>query len=234
MVTSIMAAARRGETFLVTGANAGIGYHVAEQLATTGATVVLGSRSSEKPDARVRHLQLDLADLDSLKTAAGELDSLDAVVCNGGVMIDDAELMYATNHLGHFVLVHWLMPHLAAAQEGRVVTKTVNPDDADARSKQAQMLFGFELHRRQSAVLSVVNHPGGALDSLTPPRKVRSLPAGLLLQGKDAGAWPAGRARPERAWRPDGGAAHVRVARRTCPRSARGHRTRRPCLGGKR
>ncbi|WP_112262948.1 SDR family NAD(P)-dependent oxidoreductase [Lentzea terrae] len=201
-----------GKTFLVTGANAGIGYHVAEQLATTGATVVLGSRSSEKaeaamarirsvvPDARVRHLQLDLADLDSLKAAAGELDSLDAVVCNGGVMIDDAELMYATNHLGHFVLVHWLMPLLAAAQEGRVVTtgslrgKTVKADDAYARSKQAQMLFGFELHRRQSAVLSLVNHPGGALDSLTPPRKVRSLPAGLLLQGKDAGAWPAVRA----------------------------------------
>lgn len=201
-----------GKTFLVTGANAGIGYHVAEQLAGTGATVVLGSRSAEKadvamasirsvvPGARVRHLQLDLADLDSLKAVPDELDSLDAVVCNGGVMIDDAELMYATNHLGHFVLVHWLMPLLAAAPEGRVVTtgsfrgKTVKDGDDYARSKQAQMLFGFELHRRQSSVTSVVNHPGGALDSLTPPRKVTSLPAGLLLQGKDAGAWPAVRA----------------------------------------
>jgi NAD(P)-dependent dehydrogenase (short-subunit alcohol dehydrogenase family) len=198
-----------GKTFLVTGANAGIGYHVAEQLATTGATVVLGSRSAAKadeamasiravvPDARVRHLQLDLADLDSLKASADELDSLDAVVCNAGVMSDDAEQMYATNHLGHFALVHWLMPLLRG---GRVVTtgslrgKTVKPDDAYARSKQAQMLFGFELDRRQSAVLSVVNHPGGALDSLTPPRRLLSLPAGLLLQGKDAGAWPAVRA----------------------------------------
>ncbi|NUU20247.1 MAG: SDR family NAD(P)-dependent oxidoreductase [Streptomycetaceae bacterium] len=200
-----------GKTFLVTGANAGIGYHVAEQLAGTGATVVLGSRSAAKadaamasirsvvPDARVRHLQLDLADLGSLQAAANGLDRLDAVVCNAGVMVDDAELMYTTNHLGHFVLVSWLMPVLAAAQ-GRVVTtgslrgKTVKPDDAYARSKQAQMLFGFELARRQSAVVSVVNHPGGALDSLTPPLRLRSLPAGLLLQGKDAGAWPAVRA----------------------------------------
>ncbi|HEX8870498.1 MAG TPA: SDR family NAD(P)-dependent oxidoreductase [Lentzea sp.] len=201
-----------GKTFLVTGANAGIGYHVAEQLATTGATVVLGSRSKTKadeamasirsvvPGARVRHLQLDLADLDSLKATANELDSLDAVVCNAGVQIDDADLMYTTNHLGHFVLVHWLMPLLEQAQEGRVVTtgslvgKDEPPKDAYARSKQAQMLFGFEFARRQSEVLSVVNHPGGALDSLTPPRKLLSLPAGLLLQGKDAGAWPAVRA----------------------------------------
>jgi NAD(P)-dependent dehydrogenase (short-subunit alcohol dehydrogenase family) len=191
-----------GKTFLVTGANAGIGYHVAEQLATTGATVVLGSRSAGKaddamasiravvPDARVRHLQLDLADLDSLKASADELDSLDAVVCNAGVMIDDADLMHTTNHLGHFVLVHWLMPLLRG---GRVVTtgslrgKSAKPDDAYAVSKQAQMLFGFELHRRVPSVTSVVNHPGGALDSIT-------FPASLLLQGKDAGAWPAVRA----------------------------------------
>jgi len=194
-----------GKTFLVTGANAGIGYHVAEQLAGTGATVVLGSRSATKadaamasiravvPGARVRHLQLDLADLTSLKAAAGELDVLDAVVCNAGVMIDDAELMYTTNYLGHFVLVSWLMPLLAAAPEGRVVTtgslrgKKVKAGDAYARSKQAQMLFGFELARRQSAVKSIINHPGGALDSIT-------FPASLLLQDKAAGAWPAVRA----------------------------------------
>ncbi|MFS8095547.1 SDR family NAD(P)-dependent oxidoreductase [Lentzea alba] len=199
-----------GKTFLVTGANAGIGYFVAEQLATTGATVVVGSRSATKagaamasirgavPDARVRHLQLDLADLASVKDAANSLENLDAVVCNAGVMIDDPELMYATNHLGHFALVSWLMPLLTAAPEGRVVTTgsfvAKNPKDAYARSKQAQMLFAFELDRRQSAVLSVVNHPGGALDSLTPPRRLLSLPAGLLLQGKHAGAWPAVRA----------------------------------------
>ncbi len=235
------------QTFLVTGANAGIGYFVAEQLAATGATVVLGSRSPAKadaamdsirslvPGARVRHLQLDLADLGSLKAAADELDSLDAVVCNAGVFLDDDsprretadghELMFATNHLGHFALVHWLMPLLATSAGGRVVTtgsfvgKTARLDLADlqsaqdyqpkrayARSKLAQMLFGFELDRRLraagSTTLSVVNHPGGALDSLTPARphiggagpRLRDLPAGLLLQGKHAGARPAVRA----------------------------------------
>ena len=70
------------------------------------------------------------------------------------------------------------------------------------------MLFGFELDRRLRAAgrttMSVVNHPGGALDSLTPARqpvhlrttaeRLRGLPAGILLQGKDKGAWPAVRA----------------------------------------
>jgi NAD(P)-dependent dehydrogenase (short-subunit alcohol dehydrogenase family) len=235
-----------GRTFLVTGGNAGIGYFVAEQLAGTGASVVLGSRDDAKadaamtsirarvPGARVRHLRLDLADPASLKSSVDELDSLDAVVCNAGVALDTPprretadghELMFATNHLGHFVLVRWLLPLLASAAAGRVVTtgsfvaKSVRLDFADlqsagdyqpkqayARSKLAQMLFAFELDRRLraagSTVLSVVNHPGGALDSLTPPRppvhtggrRLRSLPAGIVLQGKEAGAWPAVRA----------------------------------------
>src|ERR1044072_8303480 len=79
--------------FLVTGGNAGIGYFIAEQLSTTGATVELGRRSRMRaeaaaagipervPGARVRVLRLDLADLASLETGgdALELPHLDAV-----------------------------------------------------------------------------------------------------------------------------------------------------------
>ncbi|MFJ8914306.1 SDR family NAD(P)-dependent oxidoreductase [Amycolatopsis sp. NPDC102389] len=235
-----------GKTFLVTGGNAGIGYFVAEQLAGTGATVLLGSRNAAKaeaaiasirslvPDARLGHLRLDLSDLPSLESSVDTLgvDRLDAVVCNAGVLLEDQprretpeglELTFATNHLGHFVLVHRLMPLLEAAEAGRVVTtgsfvgksaeldlddlqskRDYQPKRTYARSKLAQMLFAFELDRRLraagSTVLSVVDHPGGALDALTPPRPVhpeaagRKFPAGLLLQGKEAGAWPAVRA----------------------------------------
>ncbi|MFE2144384.1 SDR family NAD(P)-dependent oxidoreductase [Streptomyces sp. NPDC059456] len=239
-----------GRTFLVTGGNAGIGYFVAEQLAATGAVVVLGSRDAAKADAamasirsrvigaHVRHLRLDLADLPSLKTAVDglDLDRLDAVVHNAGVALDDPprretgdghELMFATNHLGHFSLTRWLAPLLSAAPGGRIVTvgsfaarserldlgdlqsdRDYRPKRTYGRSKLAQMCFGFELDRRLraggSTVLSVVAHPGGALDSLTPSRppvhvptpgeRLRALPAGLLVQGKDAGAWPVVRA----------------------------------------
>ncbi|MGV9855762.1 SDR family NAD(P)-dependent oxidoreductase [Streptomyces sp. NPDC003442] len=239
-----------GKTFLVTGGNAGIGYFVAEQLAGTGATVVLGSRDpgradaavasirSRVPDARVRHIRLDLADLSSLEASAEALglDRLDAVVHNAGVKFDQPprretgdghEAMFGINHLGHFALTHWLAPLLAAAPEGRVVTtgsfaatserldlddlestRDYEPERTYGRSKLAQMLFGFELDRRLravgSTVRSVVTHPGGALDSLTPSRpplhvrtpgeRLRGLPAGILVQGKDAAAWPAVRA----------------------------------------
>ncbi|MFG2938627.1 SDR family NAD(P)-dependent oxidoreductase [Streptomyces sp. NPDC048282] len=242
-----------GRVFLVTGGNAGIGYFVAEQLAATGATVVLGSRDSAKaeaamasiraqvPDARVRAVRLDLADLPSLEASVGSLGvgHLDAVVNNAGVALDDPprrettdghELMFATNHLGHFALTRWLMPLLAAAPAAhmaRVVTtgsfaaksERLDPDDlqsrkdyrpkrAYGRSKLAQMSFGVELDRRLraagSTVASVVVHPGGALDSLTPARppvhartagaRWGTAPAALLVQGKHAGAWPAVRA----------------------------------------
>ncbi|MHA6616456.1 SDR family NAD(P)-dependent oxidoreductase [Pseudonocardia sp. DLS-67] len=239
-----------GKTFLVTGGNAGIGYFVAEQLAGTGATVVLGSRHTAKataamtairsrvPDARVRHLPLDLSDPAALRLSVDslELDRLDAIVCNAGVLFDHPrrretrdghEWTFATNHLGHFALAGRLAPLLSAAPAGRVVTtgsfvaksarldlddlqvtRGYRPKDAYARSKLAQMLFGFELDRRLraagSTTLSVVNHPGGALDPLTPSRppvhrrttgqRLRGLPAGVLLQGKHAAAWPAVRA----------------------------------------
>lgn len=236
-----------GRTFLVTGGNAGIGYFVAEQLAGTGATVILGSRNAAKaetamssirshvPDARLAHLRLDLADLSSIKSSVDvlETDRLDAVVCNAGVLLEEPprqetaegnELTFATNHLGHFALAHRLMPLLEAAEAGRVVTtgsfvgksakldlddlhskRDYQPKRTYSRSKQAQMLFAFEFDRRLraagSTVLSVVDHPGGALDSLTPARTSvqaasggRRFPSGLLLQGKEAGAWPAVRA----------------------------------------
>ncbi|MFJ8113357.1 SDR family NAD(P)-dependent oxidoreductase [Streptomyces sp. NPDC096132] len=236
--------------FLVTGGNAGIGYFAAEQLAATGAVVILGSRDRAKadaamasirsrvPGAQVRRLQLDLADLSSLKTSVDrlDLDRLDAVVYNAGVALDDPprretkdghELMFGTNHLGHFALTQWLAPLLSAAPAGRIVTvgsfaarserldlgdlqsiQDYRPKRAYGRSKLAQMCFGFELDRRLravgSTVLSVVAHPGGALDSLTPSRpqvgvttpgeRLRALPSALLVQGKDAGAWPVVRA----------------------------------------
>ncbi|MBD0670922.1 SDR family NAD(P)-dependent oxidoreductase [Streptomyces sp. CBMA156] len=253
-----------GKNVLVTGGNAGIGYFVAEQLAGTGATVVLGSRDRAKaeaaiasigsrvPGARVTHLPLDLADLGSLRASVDGLglDRLDAVVLNAGVALDHPprretgdghELMFATNHLGHFALTHCLGPLLTATPGSRVVTtgsfaakserldlddlqstRDYRPKRTYGRSKLAQMLFAVELDRRLrdsgSTTLSVLVHPGGALDSLTPSRpplhvrttgeRLRHLPLGLVVQGKDAAAWPAVRAvldpgvRGGRMWSP--------------------------------
>jgi NAD(P)-dependent dehydrogenase (short-subunit alcohol dehydrogenase family) len=147
---------------------------------------------------------------------------------NRGETADGHESMYGTNHLGHFALTALIYPALARGDESRVVTMgslaarsaRLDLDDLESsrgryrafdvykRSKLAQMMFAFELDRRArqagSSVLSLVAHPGGALDGLTPSRRpafarnasdiMRALPLAAAVQGKDHAAWAAVRA----------------------------------------
>ncbi|WP_141583989.1 oxidoreductase [Actinomadura sp. WMMA1423] len=135
----------RGRRVVVTGANSGIGYHTALQLARHGASVVLACRSAERgqaalermrtaaPQAEIVLAALDLADLASVRDFAsrhGE-SPLDILVNNAGVMAiprrstaDGFEMQFGTNHLGHFALTGLLLPALRAAASPRVVTVT--------------------------------------------------------------------------------------------------------------
>jgi NAD(P)-dependent dehydrogenase (short-subunit alcohol dehydrogenase family) len=68
-----------GRTVVVTGANSGLGYEVTKGLAAKGAYVVMGCRNIEKgksaveqirkevPDASLAVMQLDLADLSTVR-----------------------------------------------------------------------------------------------------------------------------------------------------------------------
>ena len=134
-----------GRRAIVTGANSGIGYHTALQLARHGASVVLACRSAERgqaafdrmrtaaPDADLALGSLDLADLASVRTFAARHGDgpLDVLVNNAGVMAlprrstaDGFEMQFGTNHLGHFALTGLLLPALRAAASARVVTVT--------------------------------------------------------------------------------------------------------------
>ncbi|MGW7405513.1 oxidoreductase [Streptomyces sp. NPDC054833] len=132
-----------GRTAVVTGANSGLGYVTARELARKGARVVLACRSeargraavdrvlAEVPGADARFGRLDLGDLASVRDFAGGLsyDRLDLLVNNAGVMAppygttaDGFETQFGVNHLGHFALTGLLMPALLAAPGARVVT----------------------------------------------------------------------------------------------------------------
>jgi NAD(P)-dependent dehydrogenase (short-subunit alcohol dehydrogenase family) len=122
-----------GHTFIVTGANSGIGLMAARELGRAGARVVLAVRDPARGeqaaaaiegDTEVR--ELDLADLSSVRAFAGDWDRpIDVLINNAGVMAtperrtkDGFELQIGTNHLGHFALTNLLLPHV----RDRVVT----------------------------------------------------------------------------------------------------------------
>src|SRR6266542_6053141 len=114
-------------TFVVTGANSGIGLAAARELAASGAHVVLAVRDAAKGEAAAAGLSgepevraLDLADLASARAFAEGLDrNIDVLVNNAGVMAtphrttaDGFELQLGTNHLGHFALTGLILPRL--------------------------------------------------------------------------------------------------------------------------
>ncbi len=132
-----------GRTYLVTGANSGVGYHACAHLRRAGADVIVAARSPEKGAAAVQALRqvggkgtvdllsLDLASTDSIRRAADAVreltDGLDAVINNAGIMqtpqrqtADGFELQFGTNHLGHFLLNN-LVFGLVTARAGRIV-----------------------------------------------------------------------------------------------------------------
>ncbi|MCW2885133.1 MAG: hypothetical protein QOE54_3233 [Streptosporangiaceae bacterium] len=133
-----------GRRAIVTGANSGIGYHTALELARHGADVVLACRSAERggaalgriraelPQASVTLGSLDLASLDSVRAfSAGQESPLDILVNNAGVMAlprrttaEGFEMQFGTNHLGHFALTGLLLPALQGGRNPRVVTVT--------------------------------------------------------------------------------------------------------------
>src|SRR5215467_14256963 len=133
-----------GRTFLVTGANTGIGRATAAGLAARGGTVFIACRSADKGRAAVADiaaatgndavvfLPLDLADLASVRSCAEEFlargEPLHVLINNGGVAgargltPGGFELAFGVNHLGHFALTTALLDCLAASAPARVVT----------------------------------------------------------------------------------------------------------------
>ena len=179
-----------GRTILITGANSGIGYEAARELVAKGAHVVLACRDQAKgrwalesitaaqPSASVELMELDLADLGSIRrfaaAARAASPALHVLCNNAGVMAiphrttgDGFEMQFGTNHLGHFALTGLLLERLLATPGARVVTvssgahkfgvmhwndlqgeRSYGSWRAYGQSKLANLLFTYELQRR--------------------------------------------------------------------------------------
>jgi len=133
-----------GKVAVITGSNAGLGFHIATDLAGAGARVIMACRNEAKateaankirttsPRGTVETMTLDLADLSSVKSFSEQLqstvDRLDILGNNAGLMavdksktVDGFETQFGVNHLGHFALTGLVLPLLLATPGSRVV-----------------------------------------------------------------------------------------------------------------
>src|SRR6266705_116302 len=134
------------KTALVTGANKGIGREVARQLATKGLHAFVGARNAKagckaaeeiaKKCGKVTFLEMDVADNDSVTTAAREFsnieDHLDVLVNNAGIIVDgDSAILeisddlfrktLETNTLGALRVTRAFAPLLRKSKAPRVI-----------------------------------------------------------------------------------------------------------------
>lgn len=133
-----------GKTFIITGANTGIGKITAKELARQGARVILACRSQSKTDPvieeikretgneQVEFIALDLSDLASVRACAeallakapkihGLINNAGVVAKRGSTTKDGYEMTFGTNHLGHYLLTRLLTDRLKQTGGARIV-----------------------------------------------------------------------------------------------------------------
>jgi retinol dehydrogenase-12 len=227
------------KTALVTGGSAGIGKETVKALVAQGYEVLIAARDARKgqalvaqmqrdtPGAQVEFIACDLSDFTQVvnlaQTVLDRWTRLDALVLNAGLFTPQLrsnsagyEFMFATTHLGHFLLTHHLLPLVLTTPDARiVVTSSVAhwfgggfdfgslrspsprsllmlvPFRAYGRSKLANLLFVRELAKRLSGSSVKVNafHPGAVQTEIwrdTPGLFNAMIRPGLISEARGA------------------------------------------------
>ncbi|AKK25828.1 SDR family NAD(P)-dependent oxidoreductase [Mycobacterium sp. EPa45] len=191
-----------GRRIIVTGATNGVGLGTTRALAHAGAHVImavrntaLGAQRAAEINGSTEVIELDLADLASVRSFGDRLDGeVDILINNAGALtdkrretVDGFETTLGTNLLGPFALTNLLFARVRSqiinvASDGhRTATLRLNdmhmrqgkwsPMSAYTHSKLAMMLWGLELDRRlraaNSGVVTQLVHPGWVASNLT-------------------------------------------------------------------
>ena len=150
-----------GKNVIITGANVGLGYETAVDLAKRGARVILACRDEKKgleaqssvriesKNEDVFYQHLDISSLSSVREFSRQVNEshygVDILVNNAGVLgcplsytEDGYEMQFATNHLGHFLLTNLLLDKLKASPQGRIV---------NVSSLAAKFTVGFDFDK---------------------------------------------------------------------------------------
>lgn len=193
-----------GRTVVITGANSGLGLASTRALTDAGALVVMACRDSARAEAaraglghpdRAEVVQMDLADLDSVRAAAEIIAARrpDVLINNAGLMniprgstAQGHEMQFGVNVLGHFALTRALESVLTdrVVWLGSMMHRfgSVDPDDLDwdrrryspmpvySATKLACVMLAYEQQRRfdaaGSSLKAMAAHPGYSATNL--------------------------------------------------------------------
>lgn len=133
-----------GKTYIVTGANSGIGYELSKYLMYLNANVIFACRSEERANTAINkireevktgsaiYLKYDQANLTTIKEFSEKIKkeyTIDGLVCNAGIYYpkpnsktaDNVEMTFGTNYLGQYYLVSLLYNYLEKQKNSRIV-----------------------------------------------------------------------------------------------------------------
>lgn len=135
-----------GRIALVTGANKGIGFEIAHQLAEQGCRILIGARDRDRGEAAVadfvsngfvaRYVHVDLADPASITDAAADIEAhearLDVLINNAGITspgdgspglasLEAVRRTFDTNFFGTLAVTQAMLPLLKRSSSARIV-----------------------------------------------------------------------------------------------------------------
>jgi len=149
-----------GKTYVVTGANSGVGLETTRQLIKQGAHVIMACRRVNAAQEVAQSfkglkgshdiIQCDLADLSSVRKFVenfkAKYDKLDGLMCNAGMVNmkskpiytkDGFEMTWAVSYYGHFLMVESLIDNLKKAGSARIgiLSSVVHANSPKKRAK---------------------------------------------------------------------------------------------------
>lgn len=173
-----------GRSFMVTGANSGIGKATAQEIANRGGTVHMVCRNKGRADtakdeivekSKNQDIHVHIVDMSNMKQVwefaenFAQNNTLHVLINNAGCMVNQRELTdegleknFATNTLGTYILTKALIPLLKKATDPRVVTvssggmltQKLNLDNLQFEKGTFDGTMAYAQNKRQQVILT--------------------------------------------------------------------------------